>query len=404
MLVLPPCSSVRLQLCDAVAQNKNMSVRILGIESSCDETAAAVVADGREILSSVVASQIDVHRKYGGVVPELASREHLRQIVPVVREALEQANMRLADIDAIGVTHGPGLVGALLVGITYAKTLASALQKPLVPVNHLEGHVHAVFLEAHKSGREPQLPAVCLIVSGGHTVLYEVTEAVSAQPEMAVPPGGPAPFAYRKIGQTRDDAAGEAYDKVAKLLGLGYPGGPILDRLAAAKNGVPAPVRFGSIKTRGNPYDFSFSGLKTAVLYHVREHPEYGPEIQSREEALARGERKYEQLLPLCSPQTLALVREFQNAVVRDLVERTLAAAEELSAESILVSGGVAANSQLRATFEDRALSKGLEVFFPSRALSTDNAAMIAAAAYSRFRVGQFGDTSLNADPSLKLA
>jgi len=387
-----------------VAENKFMSVRILGIESSCDETAAAVVADGREILSSVVASQIEVHRKYGGVVPELASREHLRQIVPVVREALKQAKMALSDIDAIGVTHGPGLVGALLVGITYGKTLASALQKPLVPVNHLEGHVHAVFLEAHKSGREPRLPAVCLIVSGGHTVLYEVTDGAGGQPEMAVPLGEPAAFAYRKIGQTRDDAAGEAYDKVAKLLGLGYPGGPILDRLAAATNGVPAPVKFGTIKTRGNPYDFSFSGLKTAVLYHVREHPEYAPEIHRREEALARGERKYEQLLPLCSPQTLALVREFQNAVVRDLVERTLAAADELSAESILVSGGVAANSQLRTTFEDRAKSKGLEVFFPSRALSTDNAAMIAAAAYSRFRAGVFADTSLNADPSLRLA
>jgi N6-L-threonylcarbamoyladenine synthase len=385
-----------------VAQNGAMSVRILGIESSCDETAAAVVADGREILSSVVASQIDVHRKYGGVVPELASREHLRQIVPVVREALEQAKMRLADIDAIGVTHGPGLVGALLVGITYGKTLAAALQKPLVPVNHLEGHVHAVFLEAHKSGREPKLPAVCLIVSGGHTVLYEVTEG-RAQPGLAEPQA-PEAFQYRRIGQTRDDAAGEAYDKVAKLLALGYPGGPILDRLAAATNGVPAPVKFGTIKTRGNPYDFSFSGLKTAVLYHVREHPEYAPEIRSREEALARGERKYEQLLPLCSSQTLALVREFQNAVVHDLVERALGAAEELSAESLLVSGGVAANSQLRATFEERARGQGLEVFFPSRALSTDNAAMIAAAAYFRFRANEFADTSLNADPSLKLA
>jgi N6-L-threonylcarbamoyladenine synthase len=405
--------SARLQACTAVAQNGAMSVRILGIESSCDETAAAVVADGREILSSVVASQIDVHRKYGGVVPELASREHLRQIVPVVREALEQAKMQLTDIDAIGVTHGPGLVGALLVGITYGKTLAAALQKPFVPVNHLEGHVHAVFLEAHKSGREPKLPAVCLIVSGGHTVLYEVTERttqpgfIAQKPrdgaEGAVPQA-PEAFHYRKIGQTRDDAAGEAYDKVAKLLGLGYPGGPILDRLAAATNGGPAPVKFGTIKTRGNPYDFSFSGLKTAVLYHVREHPEYAPEIRSREEALVRGERKYEQLLPLCSPQTLALVREFQNAVVRDLVERTLGAAEELSAESMLVSGGVAANSQLRATFEDRARAKGLEVFFPSRALSTDNAAMIAAAAYFRFRANEFADTSLNADPSLKLA
>jgi N6-L-threonylcarbamoyladenine synthase len=385
-----------------LAQNEIMSVRILGIESSCDETAAAVVADGREILSTVVASQIDVHRKYGGVVPELASREHLRQIVPVVREALAQAGMRLQDVDAIGVTHGPGLVGALLVGITYGKTLAAALRKPLVPVNHLEGHVHAVFLEAHKSGRAPKLPAVCLIVSGGHTVLYEVTEG-RAQPEWAVP-RVPETFQYRKIGQTRDDAAGEAYDKVAKLLGLGYPGGPILDRLAAAANSVPPPVKFGPTKTRGNPLDFSFSGLKTAVLYHVREHAEYAPEIQGREEALARGERKYEQLLPLCSQQTLALVREFQNAVVRDLVDRTMAAAEELSVESILVSGGVAANSQLRATFEERGEAKRLEVFFPSRALSTDNAAMIAAAAYFRFRAGEFADTSLNADPSLKLA
>jgi N6-L-threonylcarbamoyladenine synthase len=368
-------------------------VRILGIESSCDETAAAVVADGREILSSVVASQIDVHRKYGGVVPELASREHLRQIVPVVREALAQARMQLAEVDAIGVTHGPGLVGALLVGIAYAKALAQALGKPLVPVNHLEGHVHAVFLEAHQAGKTPKLPAVCLIVSGGHTVLYEVT-----------PEGHGAGFRYRKISQTRDDAAGEAYDKVAKLLGLGYPGGPMVDRLAAEANGAPAPVKFGRTKTRGNALDFSFSGLKTAVLYHVREHCEYGAEILAREAALARGERKFEQLLPLCSPQTLALVREFQNAVVRDLVERTMVAAQELSAESVLVSGGVAANSQLRATFVERGKAAGLEVFFPSRALSTDNAAMIAAAAYFRFRAGCLADASLDADPSLKLA
>ncbi|MGC2530705.1 MAG: tRNA (adenosine(37)-N6)-threonylcarbamoyltransferase complex transferase subunit TsaD [Candidatus Acidiferrum sp.] len=372
--------------------------RILGIESSCDETAAAVVADGREILSSIVASQIDIHRKYGGVVPELASREHLRQIVPVVREALSQAGMKLGEVDAIGVTQGPGLVGALLVGITYGKTLADALGKPLIPVNHLAGHVHAVFLEAHKTGPVPQLPAVCLIVSGGHTVLYEVTpEDSSAQDLSGI-------LRYRKISQTRDDAAGEAYDKVAKLLGLGYPGGPILDRLAAAANGSPSPVKFGPTRTRGNPLDFSFSGLKTAVLYHVREHPEYSAEIQSREDALQRGERKFEQLLPLCSPQTLGLVREFQNAVVRDLVERTMMAAEELGVGSVLVSGGVAANSQLRVTFEERAENKGIEVFFPSRALSTDNAAMIAAAAYERFRAGVFADASLNADPSLVLA
>jgi N6-L-threonylcarbamoyladenine synthase len=375
-----------------------MSVRILGIESSCDETAAAVVADGRDVLSSVVASQIGIHQKYGGVVPELASREHLRQIVPVVREAIAQAGMNLADVDAIGVTHGPGLVGALLVGITYGKTLAQALGKPLVPVNHLEGHVHAVFLEAHKAGRTTKLPAVCLIVSGGHTVLYEV------KPEDPNLQDASALLRYRKIGQTRDDAAGEAYDKVAKLLGLGYPGGPILDRLAAVPNSAPAPVKFGPTKMKGNALDFSFSGLKTAVLYHVRENGAYAAEIQAREEAIARGERKFEQLLPLCSAKTLALVGEFQNAVVRDLVERTMRAAEDLNVESILVSGGVAANSQLRATFEERSKSVGVDVFFPSRALSTDNAAMIAAAAYSRLRAGILADTSLNADPSLAIA
>jgi N6-L-threonylcarbamoyladenine synthase len=374
-----------------------VSVRILGIESSCDETAAAVVADGREILSSVVASQIDVHRKYGGVVPELASREHLRQIVPVVREALAKARMRLEDVDAIGVTHGPGLVGALLVGITYGKTLAHALGKPLVGVNHLEGHVHAVFLEAHKTGRVAKLPAVCLIVSGGHTVLYEV------KPENLDMQDASARLSYRKIGQTRDDAAGEAYDKVAKLLALGYPGGPILDRLAAAANSASAPVKFGPTKMKGNNLDFSFSGLKTAVLYHLREHPEYNEEIRAREGALERGERKFEQLLQLCSPQTIGLVREFQNAVVRDLVERTMRAAEEFAVESVLVSGGVAANSQLRTTFQERGKATGVSVFFPSRALSTDNAAMIAAAAYPRYCAGILADDSLNADPSLIL-
>ena len=374
-----------------------MSIRILGIESSCDETAAAVVIDGREILSSVVASQIDIHRKYGGVVPELASREHLRRIVPVVREALEQANLSLRDVDAIAVTQGPGLVGSLLVGITYGKTLAESLGKPLVPVNHLEGHVHAVFLEAHKSAIAPALPAVCLIVSGGHTVLYEI------QPKNIQAVDAGALWSYRKIGQTRDDAAGEAYDKVSKLLGLGYPGGPILDRLAAAAGNLPAPVKFGPTKMKGNRYDFSFSGLKTAVLYHLRENRDYLPEIQARESAIARGERKFDQLLPLCGEKTLGLVREFQNAVVRDLVERTLRAAEEIGVPTVLVSGGVAANRQLRVTFEDRALSAGLKVYFPSPALSTDNAAMIAAAAYPRFANNIFADISLNASASLPI-
>jgi N6-L-threonylcarbamoyladenine synthase len=380
-------------------------MRILGIESSCDETAAAVVSDGLEVLSNVIASQIEIHKKYGGVVPELASREHLRQIVPVVREALAQANMQFAEVDAIAVTQGPGLVGALLVGITYGKTLASALKKPLIPVNHLEGHVHAVFLEAHRAGRKVKFPAVCLIVSGGHTVLYEVTEPQNHESADF------KPLSYRKMGQTRDDAAGEAYDKVAKLLALGYPGGPILDRLSnasnaasnSAGNGAAPPVRFGPTKMRGNALDFSFSGLKTAVLYHLREHPEYSEDIRIRQSALERGDNTFEKLLPLCDGQTLALIHEFQRSVVRTLVEQTMAAAENISAKSILVSGGVAANSELRTVFEKRAGSSGMEVFFPSRALSTDNAAMIAAAAYSRFRSGRLADASLNPDPSLIL-
>jgi len=375
-----------------------MSIRILGIESSCDETAAAVVADGREILSSVIASQIDIHRKYGGVVPELASREHLRRIVPVVREALEQAGMTVQDLDAFAVTQGPGLVGSLLVGITYGKTLAESLGKPLVSVNHLEGHIHAVFLEGHKTGISPVLPAVCLIVSGGHTVLYEVRLHDSSLADAG------ALWSYGKIGQTRDDAAGEAYDKVSKLLGLGYPGGPILDRLAAAAGNVPAPVKFGPTKVKGSPYDFSFSGLKTAVLYHLRENPDYSAEIQARESALAAGLRGFDQLLPLCGPKTLGLIREFQNAVVRDLVERTLKAAELLGVPTMLVSGGVAANSQLRSTFEERARAAGLEVYFPSLALSTDNAAMIAAAAYPRFKNNILADITLNASASLPIA
>jgi N6-L-threonylcarbamoyladenine synthase len=374
-------------------------MRILGIESSCDETAAAVVADGREILSNVVASQIEVHQKYGGVVPELASREHIRSIVPVVREALQQAGLTFNDLDAIAVTQGPGLVGSLLVGITYGKSLALALGKPLIAVNHLAGHVHAVFLEAFSTGRAPALPAVCLIVSGGHTVLYEVTSESSA-----AAPDAPL-LHYKKLGQTRDDAAGEAYDKVAKLLALGYPGGPVLDRLAAeAKTRSASGPKFTVAKMKGNPRDFSFSGLKTAVLYYVREHPELAPEIARREAALAAGRRKADELLPFCSAQTLGLIRAFQDTVVEELAVRAFAAAEEFGAASILVSGGVAANSQLRSEFADRAARRGLEVFFPSRALSTDNAAMIAAAAYPRLRAGLCADLSLNADPGLALA
>lgn len=367
---------------------------ILGIESSCDETAAAVVAGGARVLSSVVASQVDIHRKYGGVVPELASREHLRRIVPVVREAAEQAKLKLQDVDAIAVTSGPGLIGALLVGVTYGKVLAQALGKPLVAVNHLEGHVHAVLLEAHAAGRSPQLPAVCLIVSGGHTILYDVRSESN---------NGARRFSYARIGGTRDDAAGEAYDKVARMLALGYPGGPIVDRLAA--HGNPKAVRFGSTKmSSGNPHDFSFSGIKTAVLYHLRRNAHLAPEIEARRQALARGERGAEQLRALSSPETLDLVASFQRAVVEDLVTRTFAAAEERGVRTILVSGGVAANSELRRSFETEAARRGAESFFPSRALSTDNAAMIAAAGHARFVAGERADMSLDPSANLPLA
>ncbi len=381
-----------------------MSIRILGIESSCDETAAAIVADGRDILSSVVASQMDIHRKYGGVVPELASREHLRQIVPVVREALAQAGLSFTEIDAIGVTQGPGLVGSLLVGVTYGKVLALELGKPLVPVNHLEGHVHAVFLESHIAGITPELPAVCLIVSGGHTLLYQV------QPRSENGNLSSRGFLYRRLGGTRDDAAGEAYDKVARLLALGYPGGPVIDQLAAraAASGAPPNSKdglsFGPVKIKGNPYDFSFSGIKTAVLYYLREHPEFEGEIEARRLALQQGRRKASDLLPLCSPETLSLISNFQSAVVHDLVTRTLAAAAETGARTILVSGGVAANSALRDAFASKSAPLGLNVFFPSRALSTDNAAMIAAAAYPHLLAGEVASSDLNAEPNLRIA
>ncbi|HEY2646668.1 MAG TPA: tRNA (adenosine(37)-N6)-threonylcarbamoyltransferase complex transferase subunit TsaD [Candidatus Acidoferrales bacterium] len=381
-----------------------MPTRILGIESSCDETAAAVVVNGREILSSVVSSQLDIHRKYGGVVPELASREHLRQIVPVVREALLQAGLKFTDLDAVGVTQGPGLVGSLLVGVTYGKVLATELGKPLVPVNHLEGHVHAVFLEAHLGGKMPELPAICLIVSGGHTLLYHVESAAG---------NGDASkrgFQFRRLGGTRDDAAGEAYDKVARLIALGYPGGPIIDQLArkVAESGAnfheKDGLNFNPVKIKGNPFDFSFSGVKTAVLYYVRSHPEFVEEIENRKKALDEGRSKVADLLPLCSPRTLSLISKFQAAVVRDLVTRTLEAAAETNSRTILVSGGVAANSELRDSFTSKTAGRAVSVFFPSRALSTDNAAMIAAAAYPHLLVGDLASPDLNAEPNLRLA
>jgi len=384
-------------------------MRVLGIESSCDETAAAVVVDGERILSNVVASQVLTHARYGGVVPELASREHLRKIIPVVEEACREAEVALPDIDAVAVTEGPGLIGSLLVGLVYAKALALSLAKPLVGVNHLEGHIHAVMLQNHLVAREKLsrgsadraslFPCVTLVVSGGHTSLFRV-DARGFDGSSSGDDISPA-FTYARLGQTRDDAAGEAFDKVAKLLALGYPGGPIIDRLARAGNAKA--VDFGRIRMKGNPLDFSFSGLKTAVLYRVRGTPlesEAGARHAWRKEA---GRVTADDLRARCSQATLDLVASFQRTVVTDLVDRTLAAADQLGSRSVFVSGGVAANSLLRERFAPAATRAGLEVFFPSLQLSTDNAAMIAAAGYFKLKAGERADSSLTAHASFPL-
>jgi len=376
-------------------------VYILGIESSCDETAAAVVRSGEELVSNVVYSQIATHQPYGGVVPELASREHLRAIVPVVRKALEDAGHTYETIDALAVTKGPGLAGALLVGLSYAKALAYALNKPLIGVNHLEGHIHAVLLEERQNGnRELQFPVLALVVSGGHTHLYLAERRDSG-------------WIYHNVGHTRDDAAGEAFDKVAKLLELGYPGGPIIDFLA--QHGDPHAVKFpfAQMKHRDrNPQnrhederrvDFSYSGIKTAVLRYVETHDMRAAIDQRRRVLSELKTPTREQVLEACDPQTLDLAASFQRAVVNDLVSKTLLAAEVYGAATLLVTGGVAANSELRATFAKQAEDSGLPVYFPSRKLSTDNAAMIAAAAYPRFLAGEFAEPELSADAGLRL-
>ena len=335
---------------------------VLGIETSCDETAAAVVADGARILSNVVASQVLTHEKYGGVVPELASREHLRKISPVVDEACRRGGLDLKDVEAIAVTEGPGLVGSLLVGLVYGKTLALALGKPLVGVNHLEGHIHAVLLEhklarqAEETSDEIRFPGVTLVVSGGHTSLFLVERRER---------GGDSEFAYQRLGQTRDDAAGEAFDKVAKLLALGYPGGPVIDHLA--RFGDPRAVEFGRIKMKGNPLDFSFSGLKTAVLYRVRGTALVDEAEERRAWCKTAGRVTPGQIRAHCTQATLDLVASFQQAVVNDLVDRTLAAADSARVDSVLVSGGVACNSLLRERFAKAARQSGLAVFFPPR-------------------------------------
>jgi len=379
---------------------------ILGIETSCDETAAAVVRAGEQVVSNVVASQIATHWPYGGVVPELASREHLRAIVPVVRRALAEAGQTYESVDALAVTQGPGLAGALLVGVSYAKALALALDKPLIAVNHLEGHIHAVLLEEKQKGnREIGFPVLALVVSGGHTHLY-LAEAKEEG------------WTYENVGQTRDDAAGEAFDKVAKLLALGYPGGPVIDKLA--RYGNPDAVKFPPAYIKGRPrpgrsrrraspadpgmaFDFSYSGIKTAVLRYTETH-NLQQAIEQRRRTLAEMKSaKPDEVLKLCDRQTLDLIASFQHAMVGDLVGKTLNAAREIDVAALFVTGGVAANSELRAAFEREGTMAGLPVYFPSRPLSTDNAAMIAAAAYPKFLAREFAGLELSAEASLPL-
>jgi N6-L-threonylcarbamoyladenine synthase len=359
-------------------------VRILAIESSCDETAAAVVENGDTVLSSVVASQMVTHSKYGGVVPELASREHLRAIVPVVREALETAQTRLGDLAAIAATVGPGLVGSLLVGLTYAKSLSFARGVPLIAVNHIEGHIHAVIMESRCGGNPVEYPALALVVSGGHTHLFEVLEG----------------FRYRLLGKTRDDAAGEAFDKVAKLLGFGYPGGPIIDRLAP--HGDPSAVRFTFAKMKGNALDFSFSGLKTAVLRWVEAHDMAG-EIGVRRAVLrACPQPSADQWLAVTPQRTLDLLASFQHAVIHELLTRAASSAETIGARTLIVAGGVACNSGLRKAAQAAGLP--YPVYFPTPGLSTDNAAMIAAAAFPKLARGEFAKLDIAAQANLALA
>ncbi len=343
-----------------------------------------MVEDGSRILSSVVSSQIATHAKYGGVVPELASREHLRAIVPAVRLALEQADMKLENANAIAVTQGPGLVGSLLVGITYAKALAFVHKLPLIAVNHIEGHIHAVISQNAAGATPVEYPALALVVSGGHTHLYEVLEG----------------FRYRLLGRTRDDAAGEAFDKVAKLLGFGYPGGPVIDALAPYGN--PEGVRFTLAKMKGNTLDFSFSGLKTAVLRWVQAH-DLDAEIAARHRLVAGVQHPTrEQWLESTPQATLDLLASFQSTVIEELLRRAISSADEIGARGVIISGGVACNAGLRMAAHTEKL--GYPVFFPEAGLSTDNAAMIAAAAFPKLLGGEFADWSLQADANLTLA
>jgi N6-L-threonylcarbamoyladenine synthase len=326
---------------------------ILGIDTSCDDTAAAVVEDGRKIVSNVVSNQNEIHRKYGGIVPELASRRHIELIWPVVSEAMNKAKLKFNDISAIAVTNGPGLIGSLLVGVCFAKAISLVNNIPMVAVNHLEGHICSIFLEA-----VPDFPFIALVVSGGHTSIYKV-EGFGL---------------YIEIGRTRDDAAGEAYDKVAKLLGFYYPGGPIID--AIASEGNPQSIAFPKANLKGS-FDFSFSGLKTAVLNHIRKYPE------SKKEDIAAS---------------------FQSAVIEVLIDKTIDVVKAESINRVVLSGGVSANSALRNIMAKNAIPAGIELFLPSLHLCTDNAAMIASAGYYLYKKGDRADFSLNPKGYLPLS
>ncbi len=337
---------------------------VLGIESSCDETAAAVVRDGREILSSIIASQIEMHKPWGGVVPELASREHLIKIRPIVAEAMSTAGVDFADIDAIAVTQGPGLIGSLLVGVCYAKSLAYGIGKPLIGVNHIEGHVYSVAFE----NPPVAYPALALIVSGGHTNIFHIPEA----------------GLYKVVSRTRDDAAGEAFDKVSKMLGLGYPGGPIIERLA--RYGDPKKIRFSLAKISDGRPDLSFSGLKTAVAKFMRENSvePQSPDAPPRQEIMD-------------------LAASFQSTVVRSLVGTLEKLSLELRPRTLIVAGGVACNQALRDAAEIASTKLGIPVYFPSKHLSTDNAAMIAAAGNFHLSRGETADMQMTADVTMRL-
>lgn len=331
---------------------------ILAIESSCDETAAAVVKNGREVLSNIISSQIDLHTLYGGVVPEIASRKHIEKINQVIEEALKEASVTLNDIDAIGVTYGPGLVGALLVGVAEAKAIAFAAKKPLVGVHHIEGHISANYIE----NKELEPPYICLVVSGGHTHLVVVNDYGD----------------YKVIGRTRDDAAGEAFDKIARAIGLGYPGGPKVDRLA--KEGNPDAIKFPRANVEGAPFDFSFSGLKSAVLNHINMCQMKNIEVNEAD-----------------------IAASFQKSVVDALLSRALLACEEYGMDKLAIAGGVASNSAIRSAFAENCEKKGIKFYHPSTIYCTDNAAMIGVAAYYEYINGTRHGWDLNAVPNLKL-